>query len=134
MSQAHAPHSTGASPSPDGDGMNILKIVVIGVVSLVIFAVSAVIAALILDVDETAMQAKGIAPIPQDILKKEEIGIIDYTQFDADTRLATWRADKEQKLASYGWVDRKKGLIHIPIADAVKDVIRQASGAGGGSK
>ena len=114
--------------------MNIAKIVVVGVVSLAIFAVSAVIAGLILNADEAELNAKGLAPMPADIRQKEEVGIIDYVQFDNDHRLEHWKAKQEATLTSYGWVDRSKGTIHIPIDLAMKDVIEQASGAGGTHK
>ena len=139
MSQAHS-HAGGHAPKSDlpgsphsanEDGMNILKIVVVGVVSLVIFAVSAVVAGVILSADEDAMRAQGIAPIPDDIAKKEEIGIIDYVPFDSDNRLERWHAETDKSLSGYGWVDRKKGIIHIPINEAMKQVIREAGGGGG---
>jgi hypothetical protein len=126
------PHSTTPSATAPGsaneDGMNIAKIIIVGVVSLVIFAVSAVIAGVIISMDEGQLKVRGMAPLPADIQKKEEIGIIDYVEFDRDTRLEVWRKDMAKKLSSYGWVDRQKGIIHIPIEQAMKDVIQQAGG------
>jgi hypothetical protein len=107
--------------------MNIVKIVMVGVVSLAIFAVSAVIAGLIVSGDAAKAKAAGATPIPADILKKEEIGIIDYVPFDADHRLAQWKAEREHRLNSFGWVDRSKGVIHIPIQQAMKEVIEKAA-------
>ncbi len=60
------------------------------------------------------------------LAKKDEIGIVDYVPFDADNRLRHWQRGKTKALDSYGWVDQKKGLIHIPIDEAMKEVIRQA--------
>jgi hypothetical protein len=138
MSNVHSPSpSSGSAPGPasaNEDGMNIAKIVIVGVVSLIIFGVSAVIAGVILNSDEAALNAKGLAPLPADIRHKEEIGIIDYVQFDNDNRLDNWRAKQEATLTSYGWVDRSKNLIHIPIDQAIKDVIEQAGGGGGNKK
>ena len=127
------PPSSGPAPghplsAVNEDGMNIAKIVVVGVVSLIIFGVSAVAAGLILSGDEATLQAKGLAPLPADIRHKEEIGIIDYVPFDADHRLERWHAKQDATLSSYGWVDRAKGVIHIPIDVAIKDVIDQAGG------
>lgn len=34
--------------------------------------------------------------------------------------LATLRASEDKRLDSYGWVDRQKGIVHIPIAEAMK--------------
>ena len=56
------------------------------------------------------------------------MGIVDYVPFDTDHRLQHWQQGKAKALNSYGWVDKKKGLIHIPIDEAMKDVIRQAGG------
>jgi hypothetical protein len=28
--------------------------------------------------------------------------------------------DEDKRLAGYGWVDREKGLVHIPIEEAMK--------------
>ena len=43
-------------------------------------------------------------------------------QLNPAADLATFRAQKEQQLNSYGWVDRDKGIAHIPIAQAMQDV------------
>ena len=32
------------------------------------------------------------------------------------------RAEEEKELTSYGWVDRKAGIVHIPIDEAIKIV------------
>ncbi|HEY0713243.1 MAG TPA: hypothetical protein VGF45_11260 [Polyangia bacterium] len=139
MSTSHSSKAAAAGGPSDSapltgeEGMNILKIVVVGVVSLVIFAVSAVIAALVLSADEEALNVKGLAPIPADIMKKEELGIIDMVPFDADHRLQNWQAEKHKALTSWGWVDKSKGVVRMPIEDAMKDVI-QKGGAGEGNK
>jgi hypothetical protein len=125
----HAMQATGGPGTPNEDGMNIAKIVVVGVVSLIIFAVSAVIAGLIVSGDAKNAKAEaGVAAMPEDISRKEEIGIIDYVPFDADTRLYRYKAERLQKLNGYGWVDRSKGIIHIPIQQAMKDVIEKSGG------
>lgn len=134
-SGTHAPSGHGAGhggapASVNEDGVNMTKIIVVGVVSLVIFAISAVIAGIIVNADEVELGTRGIAPLPADITKKEEIGIVDYVLFDGDTRLAKWKAERKKTGESYGWVDRKKGLIHIPIEQAMKDVVREAGGGG----
>ncbi|HWI28289.1 MAG TPA: hypothetical protein VN668_15045 [Stellaceae bacterium] len=37
--------------------------------------------------------------------------------------LRAFRAEEEARLDSYGWVDRDKGIVHIPIARAMKEVV-----------
>lgn len=136
MSNPHNPKGAtldGTKPAHglNEDGMNIFKIVVVGVVSLVIFAVSAVVAALILSNDEAQLNVKGLAPIPADIYKKEELGIIDVVPFDNDLRLENWHATKTKALSTYSWVDRGKGVVRMPIEAAMKEVIQKAATEGG---
>ena len=44
------------------------------------------------------------------------------------------RAEEDEILNSYGWVDQKDGRGHIPIDDAIKMVPRGTAGASGSSK
>jgi hypothetical protein len=124
----HAMQATGGPGTPNEDGMNIAKIVVVGVVSLVIFAISAVVAGLIVSGDAKKVQGSGpsLPVVPADIARKEEIGIIDYVPFDNDTRLYRWKAERQHELTTYGWVDRSKGIIHIPIERAMKEMVEKA--------
>ena len=65
------------------------------------------------------------------------MAFIDYVPFDSDDRLELWQQAKAKALNGYGWVDKQKGVIHIPIDEAIKDVVRQAGAtrepSGGGS-
>jgi hypothetical protein len=124
------PHPSSPAAASNEDGVNMKKMVAVGAVSLVIFAVSTVIAAIILQKDEDAYAARGVAA-PAPLIGKEEIGIVDQVHFDSDQRLEKWRAERAQTLGSYGWVDRKKGIIHIPIEKAMEEVVRQAAVGGG---
>jgi hypothetical protein len=133
MSQpsSHAPTMSDATENGD-DGVNLKLMVMVGVVSLVVFAASAVIAWWILREDNAKYSKRGVAPEVHGLAKQEEIGIIDYIPFDGDHRLEHWQQARAKALNSYGWVDRQKGIIHIPIDEAMKDVVRQAGGAGTG--
>ena len=44
-------------------------------------------------------------------------------QLNTAADLAKFRAQEEKRLNSYGWVDRGKGIAHIPIAQAMQDVV-----------
>jgi hypothetical protein len=102
------------------------KVILVGVVSLAIFALCTVWAAVLLH-NETARteKATGATRVPAEI-GKEEIGIVDQVPFIVDHRLTLWRAERKAKLDGYGWVDRTKGIAHIPI-DRAMDAV--ASGA-----
>jgi hypothetical protein len=43
-------------------------------------------------------------------------------QLDASADLATLDAREATQLAGYGWVDRAKGIAHIPLARAMQDI------------
>lgn len=43
-------------------------------------------------------------------------------QLNPPADLAKFRAREDDQLDSYGWVDRAKGIVHIPIEQAMKDV------------
>jgi hypothetical protein len=43
-------------------------------------------------------------------------------QLDPSADLATLNAREATELTSYGWVDRGKGIAHIPLAQAMQDV------------
>ena len=43
-------------------------------------------------------------------------------QVDPRSDLATFRNEETAQLNSYGWVDRSKGVVHIPIARAMGEI------------
>jgi hypothetical protein len=43
-------------------------------------------------------------------------------QLNTAADLAKFRDEQQQQLDSYGWVERGKGIAHIPIARAMQDV------------
>lgn len=62
-----------------------------------------------LDLRETAAGAPGLSSAPQPEMQRE-------------------RREKEARLHSAGWVDRKAGIAHIPIDDAM-DILASRAGA-----
>jgi hypothetical protein len=43
-----------------------------------------------------------------------------WLQTDSSADLARFRAEEEAKLTTYGWVDRKAGLVRIPVQRAME--------------
>jgi hypothetical protein len=43
-------------------------------------------------------------------------------QMDPAADLAAYRAAQTRELTSYGWVDRQRGVVRIPIERAMQDV------------
>ena len=119
-----SPETHPAHASPGGeDGVNLKLILAVGAVSLATFAASAIIAFVIVERDTARLRATRGEALPAPGIGQAEIGIVDQVHFDQDRRLDDWRAGRRHHLASYGWVDRQKGLIHIPISEAMKDLI-----------
>jgi hypothetical protein len=45
-------------------------------------------------------------------------------QVDPQRDLASFRLKEDQRLNTYYWVDRQKGVVHIPIDEAMKKLAR----------
>lgn len=46
-------------------------------------------------------------------------------QIDAAADLAKFRADEHRRLDTYYWVDKAKGIVHIPIAEAMQKLAKE---------
>lgn len=112
------------------DEVDYFKVIIVGVVSLVIFAFSTVWAAWLLH-DETkrVTDASGASTTPATI-HQQEIGIVDQVPFSVDRRLLRWRKETDARLNGYGWVDKGKGVAHIPIGRAMDAIASGALPAG----
>jgi hypothetical protein len=108
-------------------GVDIKKVIAVGVVSLILFAISAVVAYFILRSSRREFISQhGLAP-PAKYLVEPEVNIVDRIHFDSDTRLERWKGEMRKRLDGYGWVDRQQRLIHVPIEKAMQQVIEDAA-------
>jgi hypothetical protein len=104
------------------DQIDYAKVIAVGVVSLVIFALCTWWAAIILRHETAHVEEQtGAASRPLEI-GKDEIGIVDQVPFIVDHRLQLWRAERTARLTGYGWVNRAKGIAHVPIESAMNAV------------
>ena len=78
---------------------------------------------------EQVEEKTGVATKPAEI-GREEIGIVDQVPFSIDQRLHNWKAERSAHLNGYGWVDRTKGIAHMPIEKAMDAVASGALPAG----
>ena len=51
-----------------------------------------------------------------------KIGIVEQRLFEHANQGVAWREQAERRLATTGWVDRDKGVVHIPIDRAMEMV------------
>jgi hypothetical protein len=121
---SHDPHD--AHDHKSADEINYVKVIGVGVVSLIIFALCTVWAAKILNLKTSEIERSSGLARPGAELGKQEIGIVDQVPFEVDSRLEEWRQSHGARLNGYGWVDRNKGIAHVPIERAMDAV---ASGA-----
>jgi hypothetical protein len=130
------PHATkhgaahGAPPAPSGAGyetrdIDFPKLISIGIVLIVGTALSMVVAALVFTY--LAGKEAGMQPPPSSLT-----AVTTPTQ-PPEPRLQTtpvadlkeYRAKQEEMLTTYGWVDRKAGLVRIPIDRAIEVVAQR---------
>jgi len=64
----------------------------------------------------------GEAPLPAQIGEAQQ-GIVFQQPFDQLQEAQAARRAAEQRLGSYGWADRDRGLIHIPIGEAMQQYL-----------
>ncbi len=53
-----------------------------------------------------------------------QIGMVEQRPFDLVRTDEEWRAGQRRHLESYGWVDRKAGIIHVPVEQGMERVLR----------
>ena len=111
------------------DAVDYGKVIGVGVASLAIFAVSIWVASIIYRGGEADAVAKA-GHAPEIDTKRAEIGIVDQVPFTADKRLPAWRAERKAYVNGYGWIDRAKGIVHIPIDQAMAQIVAGAAPAG----
>jgi DNA-directed RNA polymerase subunit K/omega len=123
MSSSHDSHSSGGHA--EEDKIDFKKVITVGVVSLVIFALASWWAISILHSETAILSKRGQRHVPAEI-GSAEIGIVDQVPFEGDARLAHWRAERAEQLNGYGWVDRPRGIIHIPVDRAMDEIVAGA--------
>jgi hypothetical protein len=125
---SHEPsHSTEhMAPPPEQAEEGIAWGAVIGVAlgSLLIFVIAVLVSTRILHVREKALQPLGPDPLPLQV-GQGEIGVVDQVPFDVSRALESYRRDRLARLEHWGWIDRKAGAVHMPIADAMELIVKE---------
>ena len=111
------------------DNIDFGKVIAVGVISLVIFAIATYWAATILHRETARIEERSGHPRPA-VLGAAEIGIVDQPPFSSDTRFDVWHKQHADWLDNPGWVDRTKGIAHISIDSAIDAVVGGARPAG----
>jgi hypothetical protein len=123
----HGNHGHGSAGT--SDSVDYGKVIGVGIASLIIFALSIWWAASLMHGAQTASEAKAGRARDFDT-HRTEIGIVDQAPFVGDKRLHQWRNDRKHELESYGWVDKGRGVVRIPVEQAMDKVAGGAMPAG----
>jgi hypothetical protein len=113
-----APHPTQAE-----DVIDLRRIVLVGLGSLLVFAIGIAWSWWILVARDPDHQGPGSSAGARR-LGAQEIGIVDQVLFEGDRRLRVSREQQERRLRSWGWVDRQRGMVHMPIDEAMRRVVQ----------
>jgi hypothetical protein len=112
---APAGHGSGRARSED-DRIPSLPIIAVGVGALVIFFLASFVTLSFLRVKEGDRPP---LPVPQEI-GQSKIGLVEQQLFETATRGQRDAAARRERLGSYGWVDRKAGVVRLPIDRAME--------------
>ena len=121
-SHGHESHGHESHGHESEDQIDFRKVIAVGVVSLVTFAVASWWAVSILHSERAQLKGREEAR-PGSEIGKAEIGIVDQVPFAKDPRLDAWRAEHSQRLNSYTWVDRQQGIVTMPIERAMDALV-----------
>ena len=125
---SHEPsHSSEHLPPPKEQAEEAIswpRVIGVALGAVIVFTVSILIVLRILHGRERALQPFGPDPLPGEI-GKSEIGIVDQVPFEVNRSLQLYRQERLQRLESWGWIDRKQGIVHMPIEEAMDRVVRE---------
>lgn len=96
------------------------KLILVGVASLALFFAASAVTVYGLEW-RRARLAPAAAPAE---VGRAKIGLVEQQPFETTRTGESWRAAQISRLRSYGWVDRKAGIIHIPVDQAMEQVLR----------
>lgn len=66
---------------------------------------------------------QGPPPLPAEV-GEPKIGMVEQQPFETARTGEEWAAAQRRRLESYGWVDRRTGLVHVPIEQAMERVLQ----------
>jgi hypothetical protein len=106
------------------DHLVLSKVIKVGAISLVIFAVGAVWAWRFQVSIERELQPEGPPPMPA-VIGQYEIGIVNQRMFEQDSHAEKKLSGQEQALKN-GWGDQPGVAAHLPLEQAMERVIADA--------
>jgi len=97
------------------------KILAVALASAVIFVLSVLWVHRVLRDESHAIAPAGPTQIPPEV-GQNQIGMVNQRLFQLQDEGLKKRQEQEKRLNSYGWVDRDKQIIHLPIERAMEQM------------
>ena len=101
------------------------KVIAVGLVSLVIFALATWWSIAILHGERAGFKGREEGRVGSE-LGKTEIGMVDQVPFSSDGRLDIWKKERAAWVNGYGWIDRAHGIVHMPVDRAMDAIVAGA--------
>jgi len=116
---AHLEDSSGRPKAQEPELLPMRKLIAVAVVASIVFTVATLWSIQILHREGGMTEPQQSLPTPSEI-GRAEIGIVEQRLFELQLEAQRKRQEQLKRLNSYGWVDRQKGLIHLPIDRAIE--------------
>lgn len=114
-----APHDATA---PDQSPVNTRKVILVGAVSVFVFVLGSLWSLRIQSATQQRLNPNGPALMPA-TLRDEEHGIVDAVPFALNGWVPKNREAASAQLTGYAWLDRKAGVVRLPIERAMQLVV-----------
>jgi hypothetical protein len=108
-----------AHPPAEEDVLPSGKVYLVGVIALVVFVAGSVAAGMGMRAVQRQVNPDGPVRMPEEA-GKPKIGMVEQRLFENANMGPVWREAALRRLESFGWVDREKGIVHIPIGQAME--------------
>lgn len=115
-------HDTSGHPPAEPDDVRTWTVAAVGVVSLVIFIIAGGLTVAWMHRQQRALNPD--YPVMPAAAGQRKVGIVEQQLFENANRAQALREQQQRRLRSAGWVDRERGLVHLPVDRAMELVAR----------
>jgi hypothetical protein len=115
-------HAQGGHPPAEADTINSWKIAAVGVGSLVVFLVASVVT--VAQMRRQQAELNPAHPMMPAQAGQRKIGMVEQQLLESANHAGTMARQQRERLGAWGWVDREKGTVHVPIDTAMDLVLR----------
>lgn len=110
-----------AHPPAEEDRLPSGKIYVVGIVALVVFFLGSLAAGLSMRAVRQEVNPGG-PPLPPQEAGRAKIGMVEQRLYEHANMGPVWHEAARRRLQTFGWIDKEKGIVHIPIDRAMEKV------------